>query len=243
VNDARNRRSVLAPDDEHVASIAVGDDLLLEIFRGVLAAQVRFQGAAQPRLLLAQTLANAAQLGAGIVDDVPGRVDLAADVGDLLFERGGGIRDAAQDWKRGAGAADRADDRIDRGKERCQREQLDWLDRPPFDGKRGENRIQIVGRLETDAVLPEKSNGLRGPSQRCADGTWIRVRFQTRELLPARRRLGIPAHRLHDPVEFEGPQGALVHESRSYQLSAVSLQLLATNGHDCRQTFSAGTAS
>ena len=80
VHDARNRRPVLGADDEHVAAVAIGDDLLLQVLRRVLAAQVRLERAAQPRPLLAQAIAQALQLRAGIVDDFAGGIDLAADV-------------------------------------------------------------------------------------------------------------------------------------------------------------------
>ena len=87
VDDAGNRRAVLGAHDQHVAAVAIGDDLLLQVLRGVLAAQVRLERAAQPRPLLAQPIANALQLRARVVDDLAGRVDLAADVGDLALER------------------------------------------------------------------------------------------------------------------------------------------------------------
>ena len=86
MNDAGNRGPVLGANDQHVAAMAIGDDLLLEVFRGVLAAQVRLERAAQPRALPPQAVADAAQLRRGIVHDLARRVDLAADVGDLALE-------------------------------------------------------------------------------------------------------------------------------------------------------------
>jgi hypothetical protein len=63
VHDAGDRPAVLGADDEHVAAAAVGDDLLLQILRGVLAAQVGLERAAEARPLLPQTIAKALQLG------------------------------------------------------------------------------------------------------------------------------------------------------------------------------------
>ena len=58
VNDAGNRRAMLGLDDEHVAAVAVADDLILQIARGVLAAQIRFERRSQTRPLLAQLRAQ-----------------------------------------------------------------------------------------------------------------------------------------------------------------------------------------
>ena len=86
VHDAGDRRPMLGADDEHVAAVAVGDDLLLQILRRVLAAQIGLERAAQPGPLLAQALTDAAKLRARVVDDVAAGIDLPADVGDLRLE-------------------------------------------------------------------------------------------------------------------------------------------------------------
>ena len=105
VHDAGNRRPVFRADDEHVAPVAVGDDLLLQVFRRVLAAQVGLERPAQPRALLAQAIAQALQLRTGIVDDLARRIDLAADVGDLALEGRGALdhRRPAAGTRRGCG--------------------------------------------------------------------------------------------------------------------------------------------
>ena len=101
-------RAVFRADDEHVAAVAVGDDLLLQVLRRVLAAQVGLERAAQTRALLAQPIANALQLRTGIVHDLAAGIDLAAHVGDLALERGGRFDDRAEQRERRAGAADAA---------------------------------------------------------------------------------------------------------------------------------------
>ena len=83
VDDSRNCRAMLAADDEDVAAVAVGHDLLLEILGRVAAAQVRFERSTQPRPLFSQAIAQCRELRAGVVDDFERRADLAADVGDL----------------------------------------------------------------------------------------------------------------------------------------------------------------
>ena len=71
-----NVAAMLGLDDQHVAAVPLGDDLILQVLRGVLAAQVRLERAAQAAALLAQPIADASQLGTGIVDHVARRVDL-----------------------------------------------------------------------------------------------------------------------------------------------------------------------
>ena len=65
--------AVFRAHHQHVAAVAIGHDLLLQILRRVLAAQVRFERSAQPRPLLAQPIANAPQLRARIVHHLAGR--------------------------------------------------------------------------------------------------------------------------------------------------------------------------
>ncbi len=69
--------------DEHVAAVALGDDLFLQILRGVFPAQIRLERATQPRALLAQAIANQLQLRARVIDDVAGRVDLLPHLRDF----------------------------------------------------------------------------------------------------------------------------------------------------------------
>ena len=87
---------MFGPDDQHVAAVAIGDDLVLQILRGVLAAQVGLERPAQPRALLAQPIADAPQLRARVVDDLAGRIDLSANIGDLALERPGRFRESPE---------------------------------------------------------------------------------------------------------------------------------------------------
>ena len=96
--------AMLGADDEHVAAVAIGDDLLLQILRGVLAAQVGLERAAQPRPLLAQPIPDAPQLRARIVHDLAAGIDLAADVGDLALERGRAFRRSRRSTRERAAA-------------------------------------------------------------------------------------------------------------------------------------------
>ena len=89
VHDAGNRRALLGAHQQHVAPVAVGDDLLLQVLRRVTGAEVALERAAQPRALLPQAVANGAQRRARVVEDLAGGVDGAADVSDFALEGGG----------------------------------------------------------------------------------------------------------------------------------------------------------
>ena len=86
VHDAGNAGAVFGLHDEHVAPVALGDDLLLKILGRFLAAQIRLERAPQARLLLPQPLADQLQLGARMIDDFARRVDLVADLRDFALE-------------------------------------------------------------------------------------------------------------------------------------------------------------
>ena len=100
VHDARDAAAVLGLHDEDVAAVPLGDDLILQVFRRLLAAQVRLERAAQPRPLLAQALANQLQLRARVIDDLAGRVDLLARLRRLALERRGAAAGRLEQRKR-----------------------------------------------------------------------------------------------------------------------------------------------
>ena len=77
---------MLRPDEEDVAAVAFGDDLVLQILGRVLSTQIRFERAAQPRTLLAQPLANQLQLRARMVENFTRWMNLVARLRRLGFE-------------------------------------------------------------------------------------------------------------------------------------------------------------
>ena len=83
VNDAGNRGSMFGANHQHVATVAVGDDLFLQILRGFASAQERIERGPQALFLSAQALADRRERRAGVVGDLAGRLDLPPDVGDL----------------------------------------------------------------------------------------------------------------------------------------------------------------
>ena len=118
VHDARNAAAVLGLHEQHVAAVALGDDLILQVLRRLLAAQVRLERAAQPRLLLAQPIADQPQLRARVVDDLARRVDLLAHLRRLALERRGAGGGGVEQRKRSRRAADAGARLVDRVEKR-----------------------------------------------------------------------------------------------------------------------------
>ena len=185
VDDARDRRPVLGADDEHVAAVAVGDDLLLQVLRRVLAAQVRLERAAQPRPLLAQPIAHAPQLRARIVDDLAAGVDLAADVGDLRLEGGGACRQsrAGSDRRSGRAARPRTWPRRRPGTSPSARSCSGSSARPST-ASAARMASRSAGACRRDLVFAEEADGLGRRRERRGD----RVRHRS----PAAARRAAP---------------------------------------------------
>jgi hypothetical protein len=114
MNDSRDRRAMFGPNHQHMTTVAIRNDLLLEIFRGLPAAQERVERRTKALLLAAQAIANLRESGAGVVRDISRWLDLAADVRDLAGKRGYGIDLLAEDRKRGAHPSDRLSRLLDR---------------------------------------------------------------------------------------------------------------------------------
>ena len=136
VHDAGNAAAMLGLDDEHVAAVPLGDDLILQVLRRVLAAQVRLERAAQPRPLLAQPLANQpAAPGSRDRRPRPTGRSSRATCADLALERRGAAAGRLEQRKRSRRAADAGARLVDRIEKRREREQPQRFERPPFDGR------------------------------------------------------------------------------------------------------------
>ena len=212
MHDAGNCRAVLRAHHQHVASVAIGHHLLLQVLRGVLAAEVRFERSAQSRTLLPQPVAQRLELGTRIVHDLAGRIDLAADLRDLTLERRDRFDDAREQRERCPRAADAGGARLDR-REKCrERNQRQRLERTAFDGQRRQDLVEVGWRAQRDLALRgEKTHRFGGRRQRRADVVCVELRPQTRETVRPGRRLREPGDGLDDTVEFEGLEGAWVH--------------------------------
>ena len=143
VDDARDGRAVFGSDDQHVAAVAVGDDLLLQVLGRVTAAQKRLQCVSQPCALFPKAPADVAERRAGLVYHIARRRDLSSDVGDLLFERRRSIGDGAQQRERGTELRDRCAGMFDRLEVVGEREQARRFERAPLDCERVDERLEI----------------------------------------------------------------------------------------------------
>src|SRR5262245_66123030 len=105
--DARDPAPVLGLDDQDVAPVALGDNLVLQVLLRVLAAQVRLECAAKAGPLFAEAIADDLQFRAGMVDDLAGGIDLVARLRDLALEGRNGSAGLVEKRERGRDAANR----------------------------------------------------------------------------------------------------------------------------------------
>ena len=222
--------AVLGLDDEHVAAVALGDDLILQVFRGLLAAQVRLERAAQPRALLAQALANELQLGAR-VDRRPrptGRSCRATCAVSPLNDAAPPLA-ALEQRERVRRAADgrRALRRPNRETRRAPAAAAASSARPSTasaaricgSSARRAQRKQAVARRDTASVSRRGGQPAAPLSAGRSDGASRASRSSP---------IGVnakPRDGLDDAIEFEGPQGARLHRRGTLNPSAWT-------GHD-----------
>ena len=212
VDDSRYCRAMLAADDEDVPAVAVGHDLLLEILGRVATAQVRFERSTQPRPLFTQAIAQCRELRAGVIEDFERRADLAADVGDLMLERGGRLDDRAEQWKTPTNLANGSASRVDRRQKRGEVDERLRLEDAAFDRQRHQKGIEVLRRLQSDRPVAQETGRLVRRCEGRRDGAAVGQRLQLRQTRRARRRQCKAAYRLDDPIVFERPQGTGVHE-------------------------------
>ena len=99
--------AMLGLDDQHVAAVALGDDLILQVLRRLLAAQVRLERAAQPRALLAQPVADPLSSGLASSTTSPDGSIFSRTCADLALERRGAAGRRFEERERCRRAADR----------------------------------------------------------------------------------------------------------------------------------------
>jgi hypothetical protein len=87
------------------------------------------------------------------------------------------------------------------------------FERAPFDTEGFENRLEVVGSMQSEPVVREKTHGLGCRGQRVGHGARVGKRMQPRDPGGTRRSQREAANRLDNPIEFEGPQGACMHRA------------------------------
>ena len=208
VHDARNRVAMFGADDDDVAAVAVGDDLVLQVLRRVAAARQRVERRAQLRALAAQRLANVAQRRARAVADVAGGIDRAPDRGGLVRER----RRARRDRR----AARRGRRRRLRGAiaptRRLSTESRSAPGRASCSGSSGWSStssaasmvVEIVRRAKASEppCLTKATASVVSAEPRC-DLVRVGRRLERERARPAERRQRFARQRLADPIELE----------------------------------------
>ncbi|HYC22031.1 MAG TPA: hypothetical protein VEI94_04980 [Candidatus Bathyarchaeia archaeon] len=212
MHDARNRGSLLGLHHEHVAAGALGDDLLLQMLRRVLAAQIRFEGRPQAAALLPKAIADDPELGARVVDHFAGRIDLRGDVCDFGLERRGAIRRGEQPRERRAAAPDGGARIVDRREEPREREQPSRLERARLHRQRRNRLGQIFRRPERKPLTGgQEADRFARLGQTFLHHLRVGRRLQPGELPGAERSDSERLHGVDNPLEFECPKGAWLH--------------------------------
>ena len=229
VHDAGNRRAVLGAHHQHVAAVAVGDDLLLQVLRRVAAAQERRRAWSA-----ASRAAGAAARGCCAA---PGwrcrrprrRIDLAPDVGDLAPERRDRLDERTQDGKRRLEPGDGAARLLDRLEIVGEAEQPQRLERAAFDAERVEDLVEVRRRAQRESRDGRRGTACPRSLPLCAPHR--RDVGHRMQLASRSRPVGVTAgrRRRDDAIEFEGPQApACMDETRSAGsdgINAASLQI------------------
>ena len=148
MDDARDAAAVLGLHDQHVAAVALRDDLVLQILRRLFSTQVRFERRSQPRSLLAQTIPQQLQLRTRIVLHLAGRFDLVADLRGFAFERRGGGRRGFENRERAGRVANCGARLVNRIEKRRERQQMQRFERARLDGERADDLRQLRRRHE-----------------------------------------------------------------------------------------------
>ena len=191
------------------AAVALRDDLILEVFRGVLSTEERLERAAQPCPLLPQAIANAFQLGARVVGDLARRIDLVADLRSFASKRRRAGACRLEQRKRAGRASNRPARLVDRVEKVCEGDQTKRLERTSFNRQRSQNLRQLARRTQGEqGVGRQIPRRLGRRRQQLSDLLRVGRRCETPEALGPHRRKRGRTHRLDDPIEFEGPQGS-----------------------------------
>ncbi len=212
VHETRQRRPMLGLHEQHETAVPLGDDLILQVFRRVAAAQVAVERLAQLRALPPEAIANRAERGARVIGHIAGGLDRLAHARDLVLE-GSGLADQPLQPRQLARSPPH---RARRGFHRLeivgQREQPERFERAALDIEEREQRLQVFGRAQReDRVGREIRHRLRRRRQSLAHGADVSGRLQRVKAHRSRRRQREAAQGGDNTIEFEGPEAACGH--------------------------------
>ena len=212
MNDAGDGMAMFGADHQHLAAVAVGDDLFLQVLRRLASPDERIQCCPQSRLLLPEPFADRGKRGAGVVGHFAGGLDLAADLGDLALEGGDRFDERREQRERRCGAANSGTCLLDRLQIVGEAKETERLERATFDGESTGDRLEVRRRAKRKAgVIREETAALRRLALGALHGGSVEHRRELSQTRLAGRRDGEAGHDGDDAIEFEGPEGACVH--------------------------------
>ena len=218
VHDPRNRGAMFGADDDHVAAVAIGDDLVLQVFRRVAPAHVRLERRPQLRPLAPQPVADARERRARVVGHLARRIDLPADFGDFALERRDPLDQLPQDREHRRRIPHRRARVLDRFEKVGEAEQASRLERAPLDVQRLDDCLEVRRRAEREAgMIAEEAGPFGCRALGGEDGGHVRHRTEVRQAFGAGRRHRQIDDRRHDLIKLERAQGTWVHVVQQVQ--------------------------
>ncbi len=212
VDDAGDGVLMFGAHHHHIPATAVGDDLVLEIFRGVAPPGKSLERGSQLRPMTPQCVTNIAQCRARIVGDVARRRDRAARAGSFVGKRCGRRHEVAQQGGRWAQATNRLAGivhGIHEGRETDQRQRIERLSR---DGQRVQNVEQRFGRLDGERpAVCQESHGLRGRVESCSNLSSVRRWFEGERRGASQGRQRLERQRFPNAIELERAEESGLH--------------------------------
>jgi len=203
---------MFSADHENVPTVAVGDDLFLEILRRLAAAQKRIEGGPQALFLPAQPIPNLRQRRARVVGHVARRFDLPPHIGDLGRKRCDGVDLLAEDRKRGSDFSDHLARLLNRLEIIAKLQEPERFERSSVDGERVEDGVEIRRRAKwKPGVIVEEAGALGGGALQRDDARCLSEGMQLCQPGLAGRRDGEARDHFNYAIELESPQGARMH--------------------------------
>ena len=211
-----NRVAMLGAHHDHVAPVAIGDDLILKVLGRITAASEGIELRSQSRPLASKPFADVFQRGTGGIGDVTGRLDRATDRTDLCGERRHAVADRRQP---AAGAVDVRSaqagcDLIQRFQKASEGQQRKRIERLMFDLQRGEHRLKVVRRPKAQrAAIPHECQCLSGPIEIGLNLGPVHCRLEFQCARAAKRRQRFAGQGLANPVELQRAESGQLHGS------------------------------
>ena len=193
VHDARHVAPVLGSHHQHVTAVSLGDDLLLQVLRRVLAAHELIERRPQPLAFLPQLVAHPAEQRAGVIEHLAAWVDGVTHSADLVLEARRARHDAVEDGKDARRLAHGVSGELHRIEEIGDAPQWQRLEDLPGHAEPIQRLVQAApGTQREERVALQIGRRLAGRVEGRGDGFWIGGWLQRRQA-PPRRAASAPA--------------------------------------------------